>query len=327
MTSIFFYCMREFDELAMAKELSIKYDIPFDYTTVYPTEDNMHLADGYEVVCATPCNITGTLIRHWHQHGMKLFTTHSIGYDHIDLQTCRELGVMVTNVSYPPSGVANYAIMMMMMILRRAPYIEKCVEAQDFTLKGKIGRDLSSCTVGIIGTGAIGETVARRLHGFGCRILALDIYEKDSLKDIVEYVSKEELFRNCDVITLHANANESNYHIVCKETLDMAKNGVVIINTARGKLIDTDALIDALESGKVGGCALDVMEHEDGLYYANRMYDVIDNRRMAILRSFPNVLLTPHTAFYTAENVYHMTEGNFLSAYHLKNNLPEDHQV
>ena len=124
-------------------------------------------------------------------------------------------------------------------------------------------------------------------------------------------VSLEELLGRSDAITLHTNATDANHHMIDAAAMEKMKDGVIIVNTARGKLIDTDALIDALERGKVGAAALDVLENENGLYYYNRMGDVIENRQMAVLRSFPNVILSPHTAFYTRKNIYHMVQGCF----------------
>ncbi|MDO5388407.1 MAG: NAD(P)-dependent oxidoreductase, partial [Clostridia bacterium] len=168
--------------------------------------------------------------------------------------------------------------------------------------------NLSDCTVGIIGTGNIGQAVIKRLWGFGCKILAYDPYEKEEVKKIAQYVDFDTLIKNSDIISLHSPGSDENHHLINKSVFDKMKEGAIIINTARGRLIDTDSLIDALESKKIGGAALDVLEYEDGLYYADRMGDVIVNRRMAVLRSFPNVILTPHTAFYSERVVSDMAE-------------------
>jgi len=173
-------------------------------------------------------------------------------------------------------------------------------------LKGKMGRDISDCTVGVIGTGQIGRTVIKHLSNFGCRILAYDLYPNEETSKIAEYVSLDELYAQADIITLHAPATAENYHLLNGEAFAKMKDNVIIINTARGTLIDTVALIDAVETGKISHAALDVLEQENGLYYANRMGEPITNRDLAILRSFPNVILSPHTAFYTEKVVSDM---------------------
>ena len=232
-------------------------------------------------------------------------------------ETARELGMKVANVDYPPNGVANFAIMLMLMSLRKAGHILKRGEAQDYSLQGKIGRDISTCTVGVIGTGRIGRTVLQHLSGFGCRLLAYDLYPNDEAKKIAEYVPLETLLAESDVITLHTNATEENHHLIDTKAIESMKPGVTIINTARGKLIDSDALIAGLESGKIGGAGLDVIEDETGIYYYNRMGQAIPNRELNLLRSYPNVIVSPHTAFYTDVNVASMVQSPFeaLDAY------------
>ncbi|MCI7321939.1 MAG: D-isomer specific 2-hydroxyacid dehydrogenase family protein [Lachnospiraceae bacterium] len=324
---IFFYSLREYDELDFCKKYSKAMGIEFGYSAEYPSPDNYDLASGYDGVSVTPCDFSAPVLEEFHKRGVRYILCRSIGYDHVDLQKAKELGMRVSNVTYPPSGVANYAIMLMMMACRKADLILRMADMQNFSLKGKIGRDISHCTIGVIGTGKIGATVIKHLSAFGCRILAYDLYRNPSLQDMAEYVSLEELYGESDIISLHTNANESNYHLLDEQAFSRMKKGVIIVNTARGKLIDTEALIHALEEGRVGGAALDVLEHEDGLYYYDRTGDVIKNPYLSILRSYPNVILSPHTAFYTMEDVDDMVKGCFESFYAFVNNLPTAHEV
>ncbi|MDD2971626.1 MAG: D-isomer specific 2-hydroxyacid dehydrogenase family protein [Lachnospiraceae bacterium] len=310
---IFFYALREFDELQYCEKFRDELGVDFGYSPEYPSLSNLDLARGCDTISTTPCDMSADIIEGFHERGVKYIACRSIGFDHVNREKAKELGMKVSNVFYPPNGVANYAILLMMNALRKLPQILKRGEIQDYSLKGKIGRDISNCTVGVIGTGKIGETVIRNLSGFGCRIYAYDLYEKESVKQYATYVSLEELYQKADVITLHAAATEENYHLICKRAIDQMKAGVIIVNTSRGKLIDTEDLIAGLESGKIGGAALDVLENENGLYYYKRIGDVIENREMAILRSFPNVILSPHTAFYTEENIGYMVRGCFES--------------
>ena len=316
---IFIYAMREFDELEVAVNLEKEYGIDFDWSREYPTLENAHLVQGCDAVSTTPCEMGAGLLERFHHLGVKYITTRSIGYDHIDLKKAEELKMRVSNTKYAPDGVSNYTVMLILMCLRNMPYILKCAEVQDYTLRNKIGRDLPSCTIGVIGTGQIGANVVRNLSGFGCKILAYDIYEKKGLP--CEYVALEELYEKSDVITIHTPATRESYHMINAESISHMKKGVILVNCARGSMIETDALIDGLETGRIGGAALDVLEKEDGLYYHNRMGDVIENRSMAILRSFPNVILSPHTAFYTDKDVENMLRYNFESLYLFENGL------
>ena len=183
--------------------------------------------------------------------------------------------------------------MLAMMCLRKVPQTLDRARVQDYTLEGRLGRDVSGCTVGVVGTGSIGGTVIRHLKGFGCKILAYDLYPNDRVAQDATYVELDELLAQSDVVTLHAPLTKENRHMIDDRALALMKPDAVLVNTARGALIDTVALIGALEDGRLGGVALDVLEREDGLYYADRRGDVIKNREMAVLRSFPNVILTP----------------------------------
>ena len=311
---IFFYTLRPYDELGFAQKLSQEFGVEFGGCEEYPTLENAALAAGYDAVSFTPCDMGTAMVERFHELGVKYLCCRSIGFDHVDRARAKELGMPVSNVDYPPNGVANYAIMLMMMSLRRVGHILKRGEAQDYSLKGKIGRDLSGCTVGVIGTGRIGRTVLKHLSGFGCKLLAYDLYPSAEAAQYAEYVDLDTLYAQCDVITLHTNATEENHHLIDTAALEKMKPGVVLINTARGKLIDSDALIAALEQGKVGAAALDVLENENGLYYYNRAGEPIPNPELALFRSFPNVILTDHTAFYTQQNVESMVRGVFESA-------------
>ena len=312
---ICFYALREFDELAFCEQMKEKYGIDFVYTTQYPTPENISLAAGCDGMSCTPCDMSAKVLKAFHDVGVKYILTRSVGYDHVDLAAARELGMKVDNIVYTPTGVADYAIMLMLASVRRFAHILKRTELQDYSLRNKLGRDFSMCTVGVMGTGRIGTTVLQHLSGFGCRLLAYDVYENDRAKKFAEYVDLDTMLSQADIITLHMNANEANHHIINRETIAKMKQGAYIINTARGKLIDSEALIEGIESGKLGGAALDVVEFENGLYYYDHMGEVMVNPKLAILRSFPNVILSPHTAFYTAEDVCEMVEGNFRSCY------------
>lgn len=309
--SIFFYALRDFDELPCAEKASREMNVRFGWSGAYPEPANYELARGFEGISCTPCDMSAPVLEAFHDLGVKYILCRSIGYDHVDREAAKRLGMRVGYVSYPPSGVANYAIMLMLMACRKWPVIQKKAEAQNYTLNGKLGLDLSMRTVGVIGTGKIGATVIRALHGFGCKILAYDPYPNPAVAEMAEYVSLDRLYAEAEVITLHANVTEENYHLLDDKAFAAMRQNVVIVNTSRGKLIDHAALIRALESGKVWGAGLDVLENENGLYYYDRTGDDIANPEMALLRSFPNVIMSPHTAFYTTDAVEYMVRGCF----------------
>lgn len=324
---IFFYSLREFDELAYCKEFTGKTGIEFGWTGEYPNMDNAALAAGADAISSTPSAMPCALLKKFRDLGVKYIATRSIGYDHIDLNTAHELGFRVSNVGYTPNGVANYAIMLIMMCLRKVRQIYDRSLIQDYSLKGKLGKDISSCTVGVIGTGRIGTTVIQHLSGFGCKILAYDLYPNETVKKYAAYVPLDELLAKSDAITLHANANATNYHLINAETLAEMKDGAVIVNTARGKLIDEKALIQAVRSGKIGAAGLDVMEDENGLYYGSHVGEPLNKETFAVLRSFPNVLLLPHTAFYTDEDVRSMVEGIYESVQLFASGRDNPHEI
>ena len=311
---MFVFSMRTFDELPCFEKYCPQYGIEYDYTTETPCMDNLDLAKGYDVVNVITTVFDQPMLKKLHDMDVKCIATRTIGYDHIDVDYAKSLGMGVIHISYSPNSVADYAIMMMLMGLRRMPHIMERANIQDYTLKGKIGRELPDCTVGVIGTGRIGRTVIRHLSGFGCKMLAYDLYENEEVKQYAEYTDLDTLLKNSDVITLHAPATDDNYHMIDAAAIEKMKQNVVIINCARGALMDTDALIDGIESGKVGFAGLDVVEHESGLYYFNRMGEPLHNPKLAILRSYSNVLVSPHTAFYTEEAVANMAENSIIGA-------------
>jgi D-lactate dehydrogenase len=311
---LYVYSMRDFDELPEFERFCSKYNVEWAYTNETPSMENLHYAKGYDVVDIITTVIDKNMIDKWQELGVKCIATRTIGYDHIDSEYAKSVGMGVVNISYSPASVADYTVMMILMGCRKIRHIMERASVQDFTLKGKIGIELHNATVGVIGTGRIGKTVINELSGFGCNIIAHDIYQSDEVKSKANYVSLEDLYKKSDIITLHAPATEDNYHMINKSAIEQMKTGVIIINCARGSLIDTQALIDGIESGKVGFAGLDVVEQESGLYYFNRMGEPLGNPQLAILKSYSNVIVTPHTAFYTDEAVANMVENSIICA-------------
>ena len=309
------YNYREFDEAVwfqkFSKELGLELVICHDA----PTMENASLAKGCECLSIITSKIPAELVQRFADLGVKYIHTRTIGYDHIDTAKCRELGIRFGNAPYGPNGVADYTLMLMLMSIRKMKCIMERAAVQDYTLKGIQGRELGDFTVGVIGTGRIGRTVIRELSGFGCKILAYDLYENEEVKQYADYVNLDTLMETADLITLHTPLTDENYHLINRETIAKMKDQVVLINTARGGLIDTDALIEGIESGKIGAAGLDVVEKEFGLYYYDRKSDIIGNRELSILRGFPNVTVTPHLAFYTDNAIRTMVERSLQSCH------------
>ena len=253
------------------------------------------------------------LMKKFHDIGVKMISTRTIGYDHVDIEAAKEFGIHVSNVSYSPECVADYTVMLMLMSVRKMKRIMQRGEINDFSLPGIQGRELPNLTVGVLGTGRIGQAVIRDLSGFGCKLYAYDKYENDAVKEHAQYADLDTIYRECDLITLHMPLTEDNFHLIGREAFGRMKDGVVIVNTARGGLIDTKALIEAVESGKVGAAGLDVIEDEFGMYYYDRKSDVLSKRDLYILRGFPNVTVTPHMAFYTDQAVSDMVKNSIES--------------
>lgn len=298
------YNCRSFDE----KELFEKYGTELEMELVLcpdaPDKENAILAKGSECIDILTSKMPKELLKVFADYGVKYITTRTIGYDHIDVKAAKELGMAVANAPYGPCGVADYAVMLILMTIRKMKRIMERTNIQDYSLMGIQGRELKDLTVGVIGTGRIGRTVLKDLSGFGCKLLAYDLYESKEVKASgVSYVTKEEMWKQADVITLHAPLTDENYHMIDKEAISQMKDGVMLINTARGGLIDSEALIEGIESGKIGGAGLDVVENEFGLYYYDHKSDILNNRELAILRGFPNVTVSHHMAFYTDDCV------------------------
>lgn len=308
---ILVYSYRE-DEKKYFDKFSQKYNVELVLCKDDPTLDNADLAKDCECLSVVTTIINDKLLKKYQQLGVKFISTRTIGYDHIDIKSAKKRGIEVENVTYSPNSVAEYTVMLILMAIRRMKGIMKRSDVQDYSLPGFWGEELHNLTVGVIGTGRIGQTVSKSLSGFGCELLAYDLYPQDNNK-FVKYVSLEKLFKNSDIITLHIPATEDNYHLINKKSIDIMKDGVYIINTARGSLIDTADLIDAIEKEKVSGAALDVIEGEGNIYYKDMKCEILSNRELAILSSYPNVILTPHTAFYTDQAVSDMVENSILS--------------
>ena len=309
---VFVYNMRTFDELDYFKRFTEKFGMEMDYTEGSPMMENCHLADGSDFISIITTPITAEMIDRFKEGGVRMISTRTIGFDHIDLNHAKEKGMVVTHVTYDPEGVAEYNVMMILAAIRNLRSIGIRNERNDFTLKGLIGRKLSDLTVGVIGAGRIGRSVMRDLSGFGCRVVYCNRSPSPEADRYAERMELDDLLKVSDVISPHLELNESTRHIIGKEEFARMKDGVYIVNTARGPLIDTNALIENLENGKVAGAALDVVEGEFGLYYNDCGGMDLSDTYMDRLRRMDNVMITHHMAFYYDAAVRDMVHNSLL---------------
>ena len=310
---LFVYNYRDYEEKTYVDRYAEEFGMEVTTTPDAPSMENIEQLAGYDCMAIITTPVDRTMMTRLKELGIKGILTRSIGVNHIDVKAAKELGIVVCNASYPPDGVANFAIMLMLMSCRKVVPIMKKAAMQEYALQGKKGKEISISTVGILGTGRIGRTVIKHLSGFGCKILAYDVYENEEVKQYATYVDKDTLLAESDIISVHVPFLEENFHFIGEEEFAKMKDDVILINTARGELIDTTALIDAIESGKVGAAALDVLEDEVDLYYKDLTGKPLKKHERAILASFPNVILTPHVAFYTEQSVASMIQCTFQS--------------
>ncbi|WP_136709038.1 D-isomer specific 2-hydroxyacid dehydrogenase family protein [Agromyces sp. H66] len=298
------------DEAAVFRETAPRLGVAPTIIDAAASEANVGLAFGNRCISVghkTP--ITNSTLRALSAAGVAYISTRSAGHDHIDVEFARSVGISVEGVAYSPAGVADYTLMLMLMAVRNARSIITRAEAHDFRLNRVRGRELRDLTVGVIGTGRIGAAVVDRLQGFGCRVLAFDRTPKST----ADHVHLDELLRRSDVVTLHTPLDAETRHLLDRERIGRMRHGAVIVNTGRGALIDTEALCSALESGRLGGAALDVLEGEDGIFYADRRNRRIDSRLFLRLQRLPNVLITPHTAFHTEQALIDTVRNSILN--------------
>ena len=260
--------------------------------------------------------------------GVRFIATRTIGYNHIDMKAAQALKLRVSNAQYSPHNVADFTVMLMLMLLRKAkiPVIRALVN--DFSLDDMRGKELRSCTVGIVGAGKIGRAVMQNLSGFGCKILVYDPFaENIALPEGAKQASLDEILTTCDILSLHIPFTEDNRHFLDGGRLNKMKRGALLINTARGELVDTEALICAVESGQIGGVAIDTVEDEENICHVDLGTRVVPKRDLFYLKQFPNVIYTPHLAFFTEEATSAMVQSALESLKLFDENRPNPYEI
>ena len=312
---VFVYNLREFDERPFFDAIAYELGIEYASSPEPPALDNISLAKGYDAISIITCPIDEERIKALKAAGIKLIMSRTVGTDHVDKEAAARYGIDVLGITYSPSAVADYTIMLMLMGCRHFKYMTMRTIAQDYGLEGRLGKDLCEQTVGLIGGGPIGAAVAKRLSGFGCRVLINSTHPDSSVSDFARYTDFDTLISESDIISLHVSGVERNRHLINSDTFSRMKDKVMIINTSRGLVMDTEALIDNLESGKIGFAGLDVIENEIGRYYFDHKDEVLTNRQISIINGFPNAFVTPHMAFYSElavrDMVFNSMQGIF----------------
>lgn len=268
------------------------------------TPETAVLAEGFPAVCPfVNDDLSGPVLRQLHAGGTRLVALRSAGFNHVDRRVAEELGMTVAHVpAYSPNAVAEHTVALILTLNRKVHRAYARVRDGNFSLDGLLGFDLHGRTVGIVGTGKIGALVARIMAGFGCRLLAYDPFPSEACRRLgVQYVPLAELFEQSDIVTLHCPLTDENFHLIDAGALERMKRGVMLINTGRGALVDTRAIIDALKAGHLGYLGLDVYEEESELFFEDRSDAIIGDDVFARLLTFPNVVITGHQGFFTEE--------------------------
>jgi D-lactate dehydrogenase len=294
-----FFSAKDYDKESFEKaELRDKVDITYLETRLSP--DTYKLAEGSDVVCVfVNDDLNAFVIDKLYEMGVKLIALRCAGYNNVDIEHAFGKLHVVRVPAYSPYAVAEHAMALLLTSIRRIHKAYIRTKDFNFSLNGLTGFDLHGKTVGVVGTGKIGRIFIDICRGFGMHVIA---YDKFPAKDTdIEYVSQEELFKRSDIISLHCPLTDESKHMICKESIDIMKKGVVIINTSRGALIDTEALVEGIKARKVGAACLDVYEEESDVFFHDFSGHIVNDDTLARLISMPNVIVTSHQAFLTAE--------------------------
>lgn len=322
---ILMYDAKNYDKESFNKTIERFKDIMIDYIDTDLSLQTVNLAKGYNAICIfVNCELNKDIIKKLVSYKIKLVLLRCAGFNNVDVKYANEKGLCILRVpAYSPEAVAEHAMALALSVNRHIHKAYIKVRENNFALTGLTGVNLHGKVAGIIGTGKIGACMCRICHGFGMKVIAYDLYPNKNL-DFVHYVSLEELFSQSDLISLHCPATKDNYHLINKDTIAQMKDGVILINTSRGLLVDTEELIQGIRSKKFFGVGLDVYEEEGANVFENREDDILEHSITSRLLSFPNVIITSHQAFLTSEALSSIAETTLQNAAdYLNNNINE----
>lgn len=303
MKCVSFYDTKPYDRIYF-DQLAKEYGVEIHYFEEKLNKKTATFAEGDAVVAFVNDNLGAECLKVLYDKGVRVLAMRCSGYNNVDLKYAKGRFHVLRVPAYSPYAVAEYAMGTLLTINRKLHRAYNRTREFNFSLNGLTGFDLRGKTVGVIGTGRIGQAFISICKGFGMRILAYDVYPQDIPE--VTYTELSELYRQADVISLHCPLTKESYHLIDKKAIGMMKEGVFVINTSRGALIDSEALLEGLISRKIGAAALDVYEQETEYFYEDFSNDIIDDDTLARLVSLPNVLVTSHQAFLTKEALYNI---------------------
>lgn len=322
---IAFYGTKPYDKIWF-EPLGKDYGFDIHFIELPCNEDTVFLANGYDAICIFVNDyVNASMIDKLYEMGVKAILLRSAGFNNVDIKAAENKIVILRVPSYSPEAVAEFAMALLLTVNRFTHKAYNRTRDFNMSLNGLMGTDLNHKVAGIIGTGKIGQAMIRICKGFGMQILAYDPYPNKELD--VKYVSINELVEKADVISLHCPLTPETEHIINKESIGRMKRGVYLINTSRGRLIDTEAVIEGLREGKFGGVGLDVYEEEEGVFFEDRSNDIMTDDNLARLMTFPNVLVTSHMGFFTQEAMQAIAIETLENAYALENGLFLTNQV
>lgn len=274
------------------------------------TAQTVHLVSEFPAVSVfVNDDVNAEIIRELAKGGTRIIATRTAGFNHIDLDAATEHGIVVVRVpAYSPNSVSEFTVGLILALARKIPRAYNRVRDGDFDLTGLVGFELRDKTVGVVGTGRIGSQLVKNLSGFGCRILAQDLYPSDEVREYAEYVEPEVMARECDILCIMVPLTPETKHLINERTLPYLKDGVFLVNTSRGALLDTQAVIDGLKSGKISMLAIDVYEEEADLFYRDLSGEILHDDVFARLLTFPNVIVTGHQAYLTDHALRNIAE-------------------
>lgn len=286
-------------EIPYFNDLGKKYDYELVLSKEYLNDTNYELAKGYEIVMVRGnCPVNYEHMKYLHDNGLKYYLTRTAGYNHIDLKACKDFGIKTAFVpGYSPNAISELALTLTMMLIRNCAYATNNTHLGNFKVTNQMfSKEIRGCTVGILGCGRIGITTAKLFKGLGARVIGYDVYESNTAKTLVEFKDLDTFLKESDVIICHmAYSKGNNDNFINKEKIDKMKDGVVFVNVARGEVIDTKAILDAVKLNKIAGVGLDVIDHETTLF--NKTFDpknMDNNIHQDIVDLYPRVLITPH---------------------------------
>lgn len=317
---IVFFDTKPYDKESFEKLLPQYPEIEIDFEEANLSPKTAVLANGSDAICAfVNANLGAEVITKLHEEGVKCILLRCAGFNNVDLEKTKEFGMTVLRVpGYSPEAVAEHAMTLALAVNRHLHKSYIKVRENNFSLVGLTGMDFYKKTAGIIGTGKIGAAMCRICHGFGMNVIAYDMYPNKSL-DFVTYKSLEEVLQESDLISLHCPLTEETYHLINKDTISKMKYHVILVNTSRGALVDTNDLIQGIRDYKFFGVGLDVYEEEGDNVFENREDEVLEHSTTARLLSFPNVIVTSHQGFLTEEALAAISEVTLQNAMDFKN--------